>query len=64
MNYVAQYLKLIERARNRILDGYKERHRVKPRCLGGDDVQENLVYLTPEEHYVAHQLLVKIYPLK
>jgi hypothetical protein len=28
---------------------------------GSDDI-ENIVNLLPEEHYVAHQLLVKIYP--
>jgi hypothetical protein len=30
--------------------------------MGGSNNPENLVDLTPEEHYVAHQLLVKIYP--
>jgi hypothetical protein len=30
--------------------------------MGGTDVNENLVRLTPEEHYLAHQLLIKIYP--
>jgi hypothetical protein len=39
-----------------------EKHHVTPKCLGGDNSQENIVLLTPEEHYVAHQLLVKIYP--
>lgn len=29
---------------------------------GGTNDKDNLVDLTPEEHYVAHQLLVKIYP--
>lgn len=33
-----------------------------PRCLGGGNERENLVRLTPEEHYLAHQLLVKIHP--
>lgn len=62
MNYQQIYDKLIDRAKMRQLDGYKERHHVIPRCMGGLDVDENLVELTPEEHYVAHQLLVKIYP--
>lgn len=53
---------LIERARNRLLDGYVERHHIIPRCMGGSDERENLVQLTPEEHYVAHQLLVKLHP--
>ncbi len=30
--------------------------------MGGDDSVENIVLLTAEEHYVAHQLLVKIHP--
>lgn len=63
MNYQAHYNRLIERARLRPLpDGHIERHHVIPRCMGGNDDQVNLVNLTPEEHYVAHQLLVKIYP--
>ena len=30
--------------------------------MNGDDSDDNLVKLTAEEHYVAHQLLVKMYP--
>ena len=30
--------------------------------MGGTNDGDNLVDLTPEEHYVAHQLLVKMYP--
>lgn len=30
--------------------------------MGGSNSKVNLVKLTPEEHYVAHQLLVKMYP--
>mgnify|MGYP000733483175 CR=1 FL=1 len=37
-------------------------HHILPKCLGGTDDLENLVELTAEEHFVAHQLLVKIYP--
>ena len=46
----------------RKLDTFGEVHHIIPRCLGGTDDKINLVKLTPEEHYVAHQLLVKIYP--
>lgn len=62
MNYIAHYDRLITSALNRALTGYCERHHIKPRCMGGSDASENIVSLTPEEHYVAHQLLVKIYP--
>lgn len=64
MDYRHHYELLIERARNRTLDGYSERHHIIPRCMGGGDEPENLVRLTPEEHFVAHQLLVKMYPEK
>ena len=30
--------------------------------MGGSDDIKNIAVLTAEEHYVAHQLLVKIYP--
>ena len=33
-----------------------------PRCMGGDDSSVNLVKLTAREHFIAHLLLVKIYP--
>lgn len=62
MNYLKHYDYLITRAKNRILDVYTEYHHIIPKCMGGTDDKENLVLLTPEEHYVAHQLLVKIYP--
>lgn len=54
----------MNKGRNRnVEDGvYYETHHVIPRCLGGSDNNENLVKLTPEEHYLAHLLLVKIHP--
>lgn len=62
MNYKKIYDSLIERGKSRILEEYTESHHIIPRCMGGDDSRDNLVDLTPEEHYLAHQLLVKIYP--
>ena len=62
MDYQRIYNSFIDRATSRVIDGYYERHHIIPRCLGGQDTEENLVRLTPEEHYVAHQLLIKIYP--
>ena len=62
MNYAKIYESLIERGKNRICTGYTEKHHIVPRCLGGSDNKDNIVVLTPEEHYVAHQLLVKMYP--
>jgi hypothetical protein len=64
VNYQKHYNALIDRAKNRTLTGYFERHHVIPRCIGGGEAPENIVRLTPEEHYLAHQLLVKINPGK
>lgn len=53
----------MEKARIRVQpDGRFDSHHILPRCLGGTDCVTNLVKITPEEHYVAHQLLVKMYP--
>lgn len=41
---------------------YSERHHIVPRCMGGTNDEENLIYLTYEEHYKAHQLLCEKYP--
>lgn len=62
MNYQKHYDILIERSKTRILDGYVEKHHILPRCLGGTDAKENIAILTPEEHFLAHQLLTKIHP--
>lgn len=62
MDYKLIYDNLINRAKTRSLDQYTERHHIIPQCMGGSNDASNLVNLTPEEHYVAHQLLVKIHP--
>jgi hypothetical protein len=62
MNYQKHYDALVERAKCRTLSGYSERHHIVPKCLGGSNESSNLVRLTAEEHFVAHQLLAKIHP--
>lgn len=62
MDYQRIYNTIIERSKQRTLLEYTEEHHIVPRCVGGTDDSHNLVMLTPEEHYVCHQLLVKIYP--
>lgn len=36
---------------------YQERHHIIPKCLGGSDDSDNLIYLYAQEHYYAHKLL-------
>lgn len=62
MNYKMHYDLLIDRAKMRTITDYSEKHHIIPKCMGGNNKKENLVCLTPEEHFLAHQLLVKIYP--
>ncbi len=62
MDYHKHYYKLIQRSKSRLLDGYVEKHHILPKCLGGTDDVDNIVLLTAEEHFLAHQLLVKMYP--
>lgn len=64
MNYQKIYNQLIERAKTRVLEGYKERHHIIPKCLGGSNDPTNLVELTAREHFLSHQLLCEIYPKK
>lgn len=60
MDHASVYARLIARARDRELVGYTEKHHVTPRCM--DRSSLDIVRITPEEHYVAHQLLVKMHP--
>lgn len=62
MDYKKAYDSLMNRAIGRDLGVYVEKHHIIPRCMGGSDDEENLISLLPEEHYIAHLLLVKIYP--
>ncbi|AGY47597.1 HNH homing endonuclease [Salmonella phage Maynard] len=41
---------------------YLEKHHIVPRSLGGSDDEDNLILLTPEDHYTAHEWLDLMYP--
>lgn len=66
MNYQRIYSEFIDDRRLKESElkesgAYFERHHVIPRSLGGDDSDDNLVALTPEDHFFAHVLLAKIH---
>ena len=64
MNYKKNYYDYIEYLKNlgkRNLE-YSEKHHIIPRCLGGTNDKDNLIELTAREHFLAHYLLMKIYP--
>ena len=64
MNYKKIYDLIIERSKIRIINEhtYYENHHILARCLGGSDDKENITKLTLREHFLAHKLLVEIYP--
>ena len=65
MNYNKIYNNIINNAKNRnnnINNQYFEIHHIIPKCIGGTDDNKNLVKLTLREHFICHELLVKIYP--
>lgn len=62
MNYEKHYYTLIERRKASPALGYTETHHIIPKCIGGTDTPDNKVSLLPEEHFIAHKLLAKMYP--
>lgn len=67
MNYKKIYDNLVIKARSegrvKIKGGiYYEKHHIIPKCMGGSNRKENMVFLLAREHFLAHKLLVEIYP--
>ncbi len=62
MEYLKIYNRIVERATNRDILGYVEKHHIIPKSLGGDNKKSNIVSLTAKEHYICHKLLCEIYP--
>jgi hypothetical protein len=62
MNYEKIYNQIIERAKNRTLEGYCEKHHIIPKCMNGTNNMDNIVKLTAREHFLTHWLLHEMYP--
>lgn len=60
--YTIWYQQITTNAKQRIVEGYTEKHHITPKSLGGLDELDNLVNLTAREHFICHWLLTKIYP--
>ena len=57
------YINSILSTRGRFnVDGYKERHHIIPKCVGGTNDETNLIDLTASEHFIAHKLLCEDNP--
>jgi hypothetical protein len=58
--YTKWYYTIINSAKDNIRDGYLEKHHILPTSLGGKNIVDNLVALSPREHYICHLLLTKM----
>ena len=58
--YTKLYNRIADRAKDRMLESYTERHHIIPQSLGGSNDKENLVDLTAREHFICHWLLIKM----
>jgi hypothetical protein len=60
--YSKWYHNIIDRAKTRlrVADQYYERHHIIPKCLGGNNSKDNLVWVTNREHFICHWLLTKM----
>jgi hypothetical protein len=60
--YKTWYFNIIETAKNRELHQPElvEEHHIIPKCMGGKDLSDNLVKLSPREHFICHWILIKI----
>lgn len=58
--YSKLYNSIVDKAKNRTIEGYTESHHIYPRSLGGTNDRDNLVQLTAREHFICHWLLIKM----
>jgi len=67
MNYSYNYIKLIFKAKDRVKSSGMEKHHSVPKHWfypnkTKKDYDFSVVFLTPREHFLAHRLLVKMFP--
>lgn len=59
MNYKKIYDSICNRAKDRKIEGYVERHHIIPKSKGGSNDSSNIVELTAREHLLCHWLLAR-----
>jgi hypothetical protein len=58
--YTVWYYSIVNKAKDRTVDGYVEKHHIVPKTLGGNNHKDNIVSLTAREHFICHLLLTKM----
>ena len=60
--HIFRYLNFINSRSYRSIDKkYTEEHHILPKSMGGTNNENNLIKLTPREHFIAHLILWKCY---
>lgn len=62
MSKYEDFINSIKESRENKWFEYSERHHILPRCIGGTDGEDNLIYLTYREHFIAHKILAEENP--
>jgi hypothetical protein len=57
----SRYIKFIDSLKSQVVEGYSEKHHIVPRSHGGSNKKDNLIALTPRQHFIAHRMLWKAY---
>jgi 5-methylcytosine-specific restriction endonuclease McrA len=58
-NLLINSRKKLSRIKNK--NEYFEQHHIIPKSMGGNNNKDNLILLTPREHFLSHWLLYRIY---
>lgn len=58
--YTKWYFDIVTHARHRTITEYVEKHHIIPKSIGGSNLPDNIVRLTMREHFVCHQLLIRM----
>ena len=62
LHYLDRYVKFISSRANVRIKTETAKHHILPKCMGGENDKDNLVYLTHREHFIAHYMLAKAFP--
>lgn len=60
-HHLVRYNNFISALKGQVVEGYSEKHHIVPRSHGGSNKKDNLIALTPRQHFIAHRMLWKAY---
>ena len=60
-HHLVRYNNFISALKGQVVEGYVEKHHIIPRSHGGSNKKNNLIALTPRQHFIAHRMLWKAY---